>query len=260
MMRKTLRQLASSVLSATTSSRREAARFASYSASNASNVFKSATAIGCPSPSFATRSRYRETISRPRLTRCSTSIALRHHLVCTLIQAPRRANDRSAIRDVLTRRGGGPKNRRRGVTERAGPAMSALLIEKPHFLIKNTAMPETIVRFPATGTIPPPPDELAEAGRELWTKVMRAYVIEETHAELLFLACVSADSASSMRRQIKAEGEIVIGSTGQPAAHPLIAAEGAAQKRVASFLRQLGLFSEPKRDKVGRPPNPFGGN
>jgi P27 family predicted phage terminase small subunit len=137
--------------------------------------------------------------------------------------------------------------------------MSALLIEKPHFLIKNTAMPETIVRFPATGTIPPPPDELAEAGRELWTKVMRAYVIEETHAELLFLACVSADSASSMRRQIKAEGEIVIGSTGQPTAHPLIAAEGAAQKRVASFLRQLGLFSEPKRDKVGRPPNPFGG-
>ena len=172
MMRKTLRQLASSVLSATTSSRGKAARFASYSASNGSNVFKSATAIGCPSPSFATRSRYRETISRPRLTRCSTSIALRHHLVCTLIQAPRRANDRSAIRDVLTRRGGGPKNRRRGVTERAGPAMSALLIEKPHFLIKNTAMPETIVRFPATGTIPPPPDELAEAGRELWTKVI----------------------------------------------------------------------------------------
>ena len=98
------------------------------------------------------------------------------------------------------------------------------------------------------------PKPAASYGRRLL-----AYVIEETHAELLFLACVSADSASSMRRQIKAEGEIVIGSTGQPTAHPLIAAEGAAQKRVASFLRQLGLFSEPKRDKVGRPPNPFGG-
>jgi P27 family predicted phage terminase small subunit len=133
--------------------------------------------------------------------------------------------------------------------------MFALLIEKPHFFDQNTAMPETIVRFPATGTIPPPPDELAEAGRELWQKVMRAYVIEETHAELLKLACLSADSAASMRAQIRAEGETVIGSTGQPTAHPLIAAEGAAQKRVATFLRQLGLFSEEKRDRPGRPPN-----
>jgi hypothetical protein len=88
---------------------------------------------------------------------------------------------------------------------------------------------------------------------------MRAFVIEETHAELLKLACLSADSAAKMRAQIKLEGETVIGSTGQSAAHPLIAAEGAAQKRIASFLRQLGLFSEPNREKPGRPPNPFGG-
>jgi phage terminase small subunit len=116
-------------------------------------------------------------------------------------------------------------------------------------------MPKTpkIVPFPAK-TIPEPPAELAEAGSQLWRTVMERYVIEDTHAEVLKLACLSADSAASMRRKIKAEGETVIGSTGQPAAHPLIACEGAAQKRIAQFLRTLGLFDEPKREKAGRPP------
>jgi hypothetical protein len=83
---------------------------------------------------------------------------------------------------------------------------------------------------------------------------MARYAIEDTHAELLKLACLSADSAASMRKQIKDEGAIVVGSTGQATAHPLIACEGAAQKRVAQFLKQLGLFDEPKREKPGRPP------
>ena len=148
---------------------------------------------------------------------------------------------------------------RRTVTERAGSRALVLLIEKPHFLVENTAMSESIVRFPATGTIPPPPDELATAGRELWTKVNERYVIEPVHQQLLLLACLSADSAAAMRAQIKLEGETVTGSTGQPAAHPLLAAEGAAQKRIAAFMRQLGWFSEEKRDRPGRPPKPFGG-
>ena len=112
--------------------------------------------------------------------------------------------------------------------------------------------------FPAR-TIPEPPAALAEAGSLLWRTVMERYVIEDTHAEVLKLACLSADAAASMRRKIKAEGETVIGSTGQPAAHPLIACEGAAQKRVAQFLKQLGLFDEPKREKPGRPPKIGGG-
>jgi hypothetical protein len=57
---------------------------------------------------------------------------------------------------------------------------------------------------------------------------MNRYVIEDTRAELLKLACLSTDAAASMRDQIKRDGETVIGSTGQPAAHPLIACEGAA--------------------------------
>jgi hypothetical protein len=61
-----------------------------------------------------------------------------------------------------------------------------------------------------------------------------------------------------MREQIKQDGEIVIGSTGQPAAHPLIAAEGAAQARVAKFLKQLGLFDPEKQPRPGRPPRLFG--
>jgi P27 family predicted phage terminase small subunit len=110
-----------------------------------------------------------------------------------------------------------------------------------------------IAAFPAPA-VPEPPEELAEAGRHLWRTVMHRYVIEDAHAELLRLACLSADSAAAMRKQIKDEGETVTGSTGQPVAHPLIAAEGAAQKRVAHFLSRLGLFDGPKREKPGRPP------
>jgi P27 family predicted phage terminase small subunit len=103
-------------------------------------------------------------------------------------------------------------------------------------------------------SIPETPPELGRAGSELWRTVMGRYVIEESHAQLLKLACLAADSAESMRGQIKKEGATIIGSQGQPVAHPLIAAEGAAQKRVAAFLKQLGLFDEPKREKPGRPP------
>jgi phage terminase small subunit len=83
---------------------------------------------------------------------------------------------------------------------------------------------------------------------------MARYRIEESHAELLKLACLAADRAESLRLEIKEMGQTVTGSTGQTAANPLIAAEGAAQKRVAQFLKQLGLFDEAKREKPGRPP------
>jgi hypothetical protein len=107
-------------------------------------------------------------------------------------------------------------------------------------------------------TAPPPPSELAEAGRQLWQSVNERYVIEPVHPQVLFLACLSADAAALMREKIKLEGEIVVGPTDQPAAHPLIAPEGAAQRRVAQFLKQLGLFDdEPKRPRPGRPPNKF---
>lgn len=112
---------------------------------------------------------------------------------------------------------------------------------------------QRIVSFPAKA-VPEPPVELAAAGRELWRTINERYVIEPTHQQLLRLACLSADSAASMRATIKRDGETVTGSTGQPAAHPLIACEGAAQKRVAQFLKQMGLFDEPKREKPGRPP------
>jgi hypothetical protein len=118
----------------------------------------------------------------------------------------------------------------------------------------NLFQPEP-VRIYRQADAPEPPAELAEAGRELWQKVMRAYAIEDPLTEVLKLACLSADSAASMRAQIKLEGETVTGSTGQPAAHPLIAAEGAAQVRIVRFLKQLSVFDDEPKRGPGRPPN-----
>jgi P27 family predicted phage terminase small subunit len=110
-----------------------------------------------------------------------------------------------------------------------------------------------ITAFPAK-TVPAPPVDLQETGRHLWNVVQTQYVIEDVHAEVLQLACLSRDGIASMREQIAREGLTVVGSQGQPVAHPLLAVVGAAEKRVAQLLKQLGLFDEPKRDKPGRPP------
>nr|WP_143199651.1 P27 family phage terminase small subunit [Bradyrhizobium sp. NAS80.1] len=87
---------------------------------------------------------------------------------------------------------------------------------------------------------------------------MARYALDETQAEVLKLACLASDRAEALRLEIEKMGQTVPGSTGQPQANPLIACEGAAQKRVAAFLKQLGLFDEPKREKPGRPPKSGG--
>ena len=112
--------------------------------------------------------------------------------------------------------------------------------------------PKIIAFQPAT--IPEPLPELGSAGAQLWRTVMGRYRIEESHAELLKLACLAADRAESARLEIEQTGQMVPGAAGQMVVNPLIAAEGAARKRVAIFLKQLGLFDEPKRERPGRPP------
>jgi P27 family predicted phage terminase small subunit len=113
--------------------------------------------------------------------------------------------------------------------------------------------PALPVAFPVK-TIPEPPPYLHASGAALWRTVMKRYVIEDTHTEVLRLACLAADRAEACRLQVEEEGQMVLGAAGQLVVNPLIAAEGAAQKRVAQFLKQLGLFDEPKRDRPGRPP------
>jgi P27 family predicted phage terminase small subunit len=142
--------------------------------------------------------------------------------------------------------------------ERGDAPNFANLIARSRFVVASTMVktPEIIAFRPAT--IPEPPPDLSSSGSRLWRTVMARYVIGETHAELLRLACQAADRGESLREQINREGATVTGSQGQPVAHPLIAAEGAAQKRVAQFLKQLGLFDEPKREKPGRPPKSGG--
>jgi phage terminase small subunit len=112
--------------------------------------------------------------------------------------------------------------------------------------------PKIVAFQPAT--LPEPPEQLGSAGVHLWRTVMTRYRIEQPDTELLKLACLAADRAESARLEVEQTGQMVPGAAGQMVVNPLIAAEGAAQKRVAQFLKQLGLFDEPKREKPGRPP------
>ncbi|WP_431014760.1 P27 family phage terminase small subunit [Bradyrhizobium pachyrhizi] len=114
------------------------------------------------------------------------------------------------------------------------------------------AKPAGLVPFPLA-TIPEPPEELGPEGQRYWRRTMTRYVLDDLHEELLKLLCLDLDYGVAMRKQVKAEGMTVIGSQGQPVVHPLIAAEAACQRRIAAFMRQLGLFEEEPK-KPGRPP------
>jgi hypothetical protein len=80
---------------------------------------------------------------------------------------------------------------------------------------------------------------------------MARYRIEESHAELLKLACLAAGRAETLRLQINEMGQTVPGSMGQTQTNPLIAAKGAAQKRVAAFLKQLRAIRRAEAREAG---------
>jgi len=100
----------------------------------------------------------------------------------------------------------------------------------------------------------PPPDApkgLKLAGRALWAKIHREFVIYDAAGqEMLRQACAAADRAEECRLQVDREGLTVRMSGGGMRDHPLLRHEETARFFIVKTLHQLGL--EPVQG-VGRP-------
>jgi len=88
----------------------------------------------------------------------------------------------------------------------------------------------------------PAPEDLGDAGHELWRKLMEAYALGDEHGKaVLAIACRAADRAESCRLKVAKEGMTVKDRWRQIRPHPLLAVERAARQQMLQALRQLSL-------------------
>jgi hypothetical protein len=68
-----------------------------------------------------------------------------------------------------------------------------------------------------------PPAGLKAPGRQLWLSVAERYVLTAAEVEMLGQACRTADELDRLERAVRQLSDLtVVGSTGQPKAHPLL--------------------------------------
>jgi hypothetical protein len=102
-----------------------------------------------------------------------------------------------------------------------------------------------------------PPVGLGEAGRALWIKVQREYVIDDIGGRaVLEQVCGAADRIESIKQAIVADGPVLHSRAGVKA-HPALQAELQNRALVIRGLEKLGLNVEPIRPH-GHPTKPTG--
>jgi hypothetical protein len=89
------------------------------------------------------------------------------------------------------------------------------------------------------------PRGLGNAGRSLWTSVLKAVPpnmeLDEREQALLTLAAKQADDNAALEAAVAKQGRTVAGSRGQARVHPAIAELRNGRAAVAKLLKQLDL-------------------
>jgi hypothetical protein len=102
-----------------------------------------------------------------------------------------------------------------------------------------------------------PPAGLGEAGRALWIKVQREYVIDDIGGRaVLEQVCAATDRIETIKQAIAADGPVLHSRAGVKA-HPALQAELQNRALVIRGLEKLGLNVEPIRPH-GHPTKPTG--
>jgi hypothetical protein len=86
-----------------------------------------------------------------------------------------------------------------------------------------------------------PPADLAAAGKAFWRSVLAVYVLSPVELVMLGQACRVVDLLARADADLAAADLTVAGSTGQPKAHPLIAATAEQRRVLDVLLRSLAL-------------------
>ena len=98
-----------------------------------------------------------------------------------------------------------------------------------------------------TSPNPAEPAALGQAGKALWHSVVDRWQLDPDEAELVAQACAVADEVLRMRIELARAKLVTTGSTGQPAAHPLVGEIRSSReqmRRLLSVLRRPALQDE----------------
>lgn len=93
-------------------------------------------------------------------------------------------------------------------------------------------------------TTPKTPSKLGAPGRRLWRAVVDTYELRADELAVLEKACRTADDAARLDAALTDAPLMVLGSTGQQRANPLLHEARQTRALLASLLKQLGLPDE----------------
>lgn len=100
-----------------------------------------------------------------------------------------------------------------------------------------------------------PPAHLSDKAKEWWRKLSAEYPLQDSHAQLLLTAALTAfDRANEARAILKRQGLTTEDDKGKTRAHPMCAVERDAVKTMLAALHALNLDLEPLAEKPGRQP------
>ena len=86
-----------------------------------------------------------------------------------------------------------------------------------------------------------PPASLRAAGKQFWRSILGSYELSASELESLRQACRVVDLLARLDEQLAAEDLTVVGSTGQPRAHPLLASSAEQRRVLDEMMRALSL-------------------
>lgn len=93
------------------------------------------------------------------------------------------------------------------------------------------------------------------AGATLWTHVRAGYELNPAEVETLYQACQASDLIEQMLAELAVAPSLTVrGSTGQPSAHPLLAAVAMQQRTLTLLLDKLGLTDAEDAPPAALPP------
>ena len=93
---------------------------------------------------------------------------------------------------------------------------------------------------------PSPPKGFEATGRQLWKRVVSAYILRPDELMLLESACKTADLVARLEAAMEGQPLVVRGSMGQEREHPLLSEARQQRALMARLLGQLKLPEEPE--------------
>lgn len=99
---------------------------------------------------------------------------------------------------------------------------------------------------------PKPPADLADSGKELWSKVVTKYDLRADELRVLSDACREADLVDQLTDELATVGIMSTGSMGQPVVNPLVPEIRQHRSTVATLLGKLKLPDDESSDSAGR--------